>query len=253
MTLQLLRNATQWLTINNKHILIDPMLSPQGAYPAVVGTGNEIRNPTVDLPIDKEALDTLLSQVDAVLLTHLHRDHWDLVAQERLPKNTLILCQPADADKLKETGFTNIIVIEESLNWEGISIYRTGGQHGTGDIGIRMGIVSGYVLEHAGHRLYIAGDTIWCDEVRLALDRYQPQTIVVNGGAARFETGDPIVMDIKNILEVCRYAPDARIYVVHLEAVNHSREDRNEVRAALRHAGVDGQCFVPDNGEVFLR
>ncbi|NQX39444.1 hypothetical protein SAMN05421820_102179 [Pedobacter steynii] len=47
---------------------------------------------------------------------------------------------------------------------------RTGGQDGVGEIGKMMGIVSGYVIRHEQEMVYIAGDTIWCDEVKAALD-----------------------------------------------------------------------------------
>ncbi|WP_118974760.1 MBL fold metallo-hydrolase [Taibaiella koreensis] len=253
MTVQLLRNATQWLTLGGKHILIDPMLAPKGAYPAFPGTGNDTPNPTAALPIDDAALDALLQQTDAVLLTHLHLDHWDRVAQERLCKNIPVFCQPGDADAIGQVGFTDVRTIIDRLDWDGITFYRTGGRHGTGDIGIRMGTVSGYVLEGESQRIYIAGDTIWCDEVKLALDRYQPAMVVVNGGGARFDTGDPIVMDTKDILALCDYAPAVKVYVVHLESVNHSREDRAALRAALEKAGLGARCGVPDDGEVFIR
>ena len=249
MTLQLLRHATLWLTVNDKFILVDPMFVPQGAYPAFPGTGNGVRNPTVDLPVSTTELAQLLARTDAVLVTHLHADHWDAAAQEMLPKHITILCQPADGDKIWEAGFSNVTAVEGELGWEGITFHRTGGRHGTGEIGVRMGTVSGFVVEHGGHRLYLAGDTIWCDEVTQALDRFQPRQIVVNGGGARFEVGDPIVMDTHDIVKTSRYAPAANVYVVHLETVNHSRENRAATRAAITATGLDGRCFVPEDGE----
>lgn len=252
MKLRLIRNATQQLILNGKRLLIDPMLARKGAYPAFPNTGNENANPVADLPLDEAELQQLLDETDAVLLTHLHLDHWDTAAQQQLRKDIPILCQPADMDTLKQAGFTQVTVIDKQLEWEGITIHRTGGRHGTGEIGARMGTVSGYVLIHKEHRLYIAGDTIWCDEVRDVIDRYRPYDIVVNGGGARFVTGDPIVMNTPDILTLAGYATQARIYVVHLESVNHSRESRLEIRAALQAAGHSDRCFVPDDGAVFI-
>ncbi len=253
MTLQLIRHATLLLTLNNKQILVDPMLAPKDAYPAFPGTGNETRNPKVDLPMEMDDLKTMLEGTDAVLLTHLHADHWDAVARDMLPRDITVLCQPADEQTIKQAGFSRVVTISDRLDWEGITIHRTGGRHGTGEIGIRMGTVSGFVLEHDGRRLYIAGDTIWCEEVQQALDRFQPQHVVLNGGGARFEAGDPIVMNTRDVETVCRYAPAAGVYVVHLETVNHSREDRAAVKAAMQAAGLAGQCVVPEDGAVFLQ
>lgn len=49
----------------------------------------EIRNPTVELPCD---LTTLLN-VDALIVTHLHEDHWDETASRVVPKDKQIYVQ----------------------------------------------------------------------------------------------------------------------------------------------------------------
>jgi hypothetical protein len=113
----------------------------------------------------------------------------------------------------------------------------TRGRHGTGEIGAAMGPVSGWVIDG----LYIAGDTIWCDEVSDAIARHRPRAIVVNGGGARFNEGDPIVMTVDDVRRV-RAATDAVVVVVHLEAMNHCLERREAYR------GIEG-IVVPDDGE----
>jgi hypothetical protein len=56
-----------------------------------------------------------------------------------------------------------------------------------------MGRVSGFILKAVGEpTMYITGDTIWCEEVKKALDIYRPEVTIVNAGGARFITGDPI-------------------------------------------------------------
>ncbi|MGY0039292.1 hypothetical protein [Pedobacter sp. NJ-S-72] len=54
MKLQLLRNATQVLTVNGKTILIDPMLAPKETYEPFMNTNTTLRNPLVDLPVNEE-------------------------------------------------------------------------------------------------------------------------------------------------------------------------------------------------------
>jgi hypothetical protein len=66
--------------------------------------------------------------------------------------------------------------------------------------------------------------------------------VVVNGGGARFNEGDPIVMDAGDVRAV-RAATDATVVVVHLEAMNHCLERRDVYRA------IDG-IVVPDDGET---
>ncbi len=253
MKLQLIRNATQLLQVNGQTLMIDPMLAPKGSYPAIPGTGNDIPNPVCDLPFDPKECNRLIAGTDALLLTHLHRDHWDTTAQQLFRKDIPLFCQPGDSASIMQAGFTHVTEISDHLSWKGITIHRTGGRHGTGETGKRMGQVSGYVIVHEQQRLYLAGDTIWCDEVKQALDQYHPTQIVVNGGAARFTTGDPIVMSIEDIVALCGYYPGAPVYVVHLEAVNHSTESRKQIRQAMvAAAGLANRCFVPDDGAVFI-
>ncbi|TGE22247.1 MBL fold metallo-hydrolase [Hymenobacter aquaticus] len=249
MQVQLIRNATLLLKVGGKTLLVDPLLAPRFQYDPIPQTANPIRNPTAELPFAAAELPALVASLDAVLLTHTHLDHWDPVAQQLLPKALPILCQPADAETLRAAGFTQVLPIDPERDWEGIRIYRTGGQHGLGDIGRRMGTVSGFVLEAEGQRLYLAGDTIWCEEVQQALDRYQPTTIIVNAGAAQFLQGGPIVMTAADVAQVARHAPRATIHAVHLEAVNHCAEDRAATRAYLAQQGLAARVHVPTDGQ----
>ena len=164
MNIQLVRHATLRVSLAGSTLLVDPILSPPGTNPPVVNTANEKRNPLVPLPISAAEV---LRGVDAVLVTHTHRDHWDDAATEAIPKHLPILCQPEDEAKFRDWKFTDVRPIAVSLAWKATVITRTGGRHGTGDIGQRMAPVSGFVLRTPGEpTLYIAGDTIWCDEVR---------------------------------------------------------------------------------------
>jgi hypothetical protein len=94
-----------------------------------------------------------------------------------------------------------------------------------------MGPVSGWVVDD----VYIAGDTILCDEVHEARERYRPRATIVNGGGARFLEGDPIVMTAAEVALL-----DGTVAVVHLEAINHCLEPRSAYAGAI----------VPLDGEV---
>jgi L-ascorbate metabolism protein UlaG (beta-lactamase superfamily) len=245
---QLLRHATLLVEAGGKKILVDPMLSKKEAMDPVPNAANSNRIPSVDLPITDAELGKILNDADAVMITHIHRDHWDAAAQQRISKNKLIICQPADETKIRQQGFANVQVVNKSWAWDDIQIHRTNGQHGTGEIGKRMGTVSGYVLEYKKERIYIAGDTIWCDDVQDAVTTHQPTHIIVNGGGAQFLQGDPITMTTDDVIRLSQFT-NAKITVVHLEAVNHCHQRRPDFKEAIAKNNLTASVHVPADGE----
>lgn len=249
MKIQLLRHATLVIKMNGKILLVDPMLSPAEAMPPIVNSTNERRNPLVEIVYPQD----LLQQIDAVLLTHLHRDHFDDAAAQVLPKDKLVFCQPEDEMRLKELGFFRINPIQDQSCWEGITIARTKGQHGTGEIGEKMAPVSGYILQSEGEPiLYLAGDTIYCSEVESALQNYHPHVAVVNAGAAQFSTGDPITMTAQDVASVCRFEPRTAVVAVHMEAINHCLLSREELQIYLAECKLSERVLIPADGEVLF-
>jgi L-ascorbate metabolism protein UlaG (beta-lactamase superfamily) len=220
----LVRHATLLLDSSHGRILVDPMLRAAGTSPPIEDTPNPRPNPLVELP---RPVEDVLAGVELCIVTHLHRDHFD----DLLPLDLPILTQPESADELRGRGHTNVAT-------EHPQIAMTRGRHGSGEIGDAMGAVSGWVVDG----LYIAGDTIWCEEVRDALAEHRPRAVIANASGARFNTGDPIVMDTNDV-QALRDAFDGGVAVVHLEAINHCIEPRSAYRM------LDG-VQVPDDGDM---
>ena len=80
MKFQLIRNATLRLSYADQEILIDPYFAAQYALPSYTGKSP---NPLVGLPI---AIEAILKDVTLVMVSHLHSDHFDTVAQQTVPK-----------------------------------------------------------------------------------------------------------------------------------------------------------------------
>jgi L-ascorbate metabolism protein UlaG (beta-lactamase superfamily) len=247
MRIRLLRHATLVIQIGDTRLLIDPMLDPPGAQPPVAETPNPRPNPLVPLPVDPlEAV----AGVSAILVTHLHGDHFDRTALGVVPRDRPILCQPRDQMMFVRAGL-QATVVNEPVEIGGVRVSRTTGQHGTGAIGQEMGDSSGYVIAADGEpTLYVAGDTVWCPEVEEAIATHDPAVIVVNAGAARFIQGDPITMDVPDVVATCNAAPDAVIVAVHMEAMNHCGLGRAGLRTAIDAAGLAGRVATPADGET---
>jgi L-ascorbate metabolism protein UlaG (beta-lactamase superfamily) len=244
--LTLIRSATLRIEVAGHTLLVDPQLDPAGARDAVPNTPNPRRNPVVDLPVPAAAV---VEGVDAVLLTHVHGDHWDATARALLPHDVPIFCQPHDAERLHSEGFIDARPVHGDATLGDVLIVRSGGHHGTGEIGERMGIVSGFVLHAPGEpSVYIAGDTILCDEVREAIREHQPATVLVNASAARFDEGDAIVMTNDDVVTLAREFPDVTVAAIHFETVSHSTETRADLRTRLAAEGLTERVLVPEDG-----
>jgi len=234
MRLTLVRNATVLLELAGKRLLVDPMLDEAGARPPVEGTRNPVANPTAPLPMPPEEV---VQGLDAVVVTHRHRDHLDGTAEELLPRDVPVFCQPEDEEALRELGL-DARGVDEDVEWTGLRIARTPARHGTGPIADALAPVSGFVLDG----LYIAGDTVWYEGVEQTIERHRPRVAVVNAGGAEFTEGGLIIMGVDDVREVAARVPT--VVAVHLEALNHCYLTRAALQAELP------EVLVPADGET---
>jgi L-ascorbate metabolism protein UlaG (beta-lactamase superfamily) len=234
MRLTLVRNATLIVELGGKRILVDPMLDEAGTRPPIENTRNPVANPMVPLPFPAQAV---VRGLDAVVVTHRHRDHLDGRAEELLPRGVPVFCQPEDAEALSALGL-DAQQVDDEIEWDGMRIARTPARHGSGRIAELLAPVSGFVLDD----LYITGDTVWYAGVAETIARYGPRVAVVNAGGAEFLEGGLIVMGVDDVRKVV--ARVANVVAVHLEALNHCGLTRDELRNAV--PGV----LVPEDGET---
>lgn len=255
MNITHIRNATQLITFAGKSFLVDPMLAPKDAYPGFAGSARaEIRNPIVDLPCSVE---TLL-QADALIVTHLHLDHWDEFASRAVPKEKPIYVQNAqDAQTLHEQGFTALTVLTENTRLGEITLRKTGGQHGSDRLyaipamAERLGEACGIIFQHPQEKtLYLVGDTIWRDEVEATMTAFKPDVVVLNAGFAHIVGFGPIIMGAEDVLKTHFTLPDAQIVAVHMEAINHCLLSRAALREYARDNEIAERVHVPEDGET---
>lgn len=253
MLIQQIRNATLKITYAGQTFLIDPMLAEQGAYPGLQGAPNShLRNPTAELVVPVSEI----VQVDAVIVTHTHFDHWDEAARAALPRDLPIFAQhEADAQLITDAGFTDVRILTEPTIFGGVTLSRTSGQHGSDSaiaaIGSLLGDVMGVVFTHPDEQtLYLAGDTVWNAHVAQALVAHQPQVIILNCADAQITGMGSIIMNARDVLEVHRAAPAATLIATHLEGVAHALLSREALRAFAHEQGFAAQLRVPDDGQT---
>ncbi|WP_419887195.1 MBL fold metallo-hydrolase [Neobacillus niacini] len=251
MNIQLIRNATLVVHYAGKKFLIDPFLAEKGTYPPFPNSlRQDQKNPLVSLPT---SIDNVLKNIDAVIVTHLHLDHWDDTAKEVLPKDIKMFVQnQEDAKAVRNDGFQNVEVLREGTVFEDIRLIKTLGEHGRGEILKLAGEVCGVVFKHQNEKtLYVAGDTVWYGPVLEVIETHKPEIIVVNGGDNQFLQGGSLVMGKEDIYEVCNAAPNAMIISVHMEAVNHWTLSRVELKSFIKEKNISSNILVPDDGESY--
>lgn len=247
MQLQLIRNATLRLYYAGHWVLIDPYLAEKHSLPSFTGKSP---NPMVALPCTPEEA---IAGAELVLVSHLHTDHFDAVAQNLLPKGLPLFCQPGQEEKIQEKGFTDVTPLLSEVVWKGIRIERTPGNHGSGAVLPIMGPVMGFVLRAVGEpTIYWAGDTIWYDEVMRVVDEVKPDIIITHScGAVWSAEKTLIVMDDVQTVAVGAAAPQATIIAVHMEALDHATITRDQLRATADAAGIASErLLIPADGET---
>jgi len=251
MKIHQIRNATLIIDYAGKRFLIDPMFAPKEAYPPIT-----LKSwPYHDLPIPPK---DIIKNIDAVILTHLHIDHFDKYAQELLPKATKIFVQDKyDKNALEKEHFNNIEIIAESgIDFEGIKLTKTECLHGIRSIAEPVFLGNGMRWEAMGvvfknsnePTLYIAGDTLMFDGVKNAIDKFKPEYIIVNAACAQTPTSGPIIMGLDDIKELHKYYPAGKLIASHMDNVGHA----TLCRADLRNSEVKDYIYVPADGEIML-
>ena len=146
-------HATVLIQIHDKVIITDPFLTNTMGF--------------VAKRFVKPALDpTLLSKVDATLVSHIHFDHFSYGSLEMLPKNGILVVPEGAAEYAPDFGFKEVHEMKpwEVVERDGVRITAVPVQHFTGRYGFDapwMGSLgyTGYVIEVEGIIVFFAGDT----------------------------------------------------------------------------------------------
>lgn len=252
-----IRGATSVVVFGGKKFLIDPFFAPKGTLPSVPSPYNGFLNPLTDLPCSVKEI----AAVDAVVVTHMHHfDHFDAYAAEALPKDMPVFVQSeSEADDMRKLGFLHVTPLTaQGTGFGGVTLFRTDALHGDGVTAEyyyrKYGLPSqacGFVFRAQGEKtFYAAGDTLWYDGVKRAIEEFHPEIIALNAANAQLYDGTPILMGVDGVMEVALAAPDAVLVATHMDAVNHARLSRAELRKFARDNGLLRRLFIPEDGEI---
>jgi L-ascorbate metabolism protein UlaG (beta-lactamase superfamily) len=190
-SLEFIGTATTLLRLGPFTLLTDPNFLHQGDR-AYLGKGlsSKRRTEPARQPGD-------LPRVDAVVLSHLHGDHFDRIARRELDRGLPVFTTPSAAKKLTRWGFGESVGMRtwtEQVLESGtarLRVVSAPGEHAPGWARSLLPPVMGSVLElsdDAGRpfRVYITGDTLYRHWLREVTDRCGPvDAMVLHLGGTR--------------------------------------------------------------------
>ena len=204
-----------------------------------------------------------LPQLDLVVLSHMHEDHFDRLVEQKLDKNLPIITTPHAADKLKNKGFK----ATRSLNtWETLTVTKGDsllcvssmpGRHGPGVLDALLPPVMGSMLEFgnvAGEtrfRLYITGDTLIYDQLKEIPQRYPDIDLALLhlGGTKIF--GVVLTMDAKQGVQAIQIIAPRTAIPIHYNDYTVFKSPLEDFMKAVAEAGLENKVRYLSHGETY--
>jgi L-ascorbate metabolism protein UlaG (beta-lactamase superfamily) len=198
--------------------------------------------------------------LDAVVLSHLHGDHFDRVARRHLGRDQPVLTTPAAARRLDRWGFTTVGLRtwEEQLlerGGESLRVTAMPAVHARGVMGALLPPVMGSVLEHrvgdvVRRRVYVSGDTLTGPHLTEIARRHPDLDVaVVHLGGTRV-LWHTVTMDAPQGVELLRTVPARQVVPVHHDDYRVFRDPLSRFVQLARAQGLDGGLTPVGRGET---
>ncbi|HET7684757.1 MAG TPA: MBL fold metallo-hydrolase [Marmoricola sp.] len=254
-SLEFVGTATTLLRLGPFTLLTDPNFLHRGQR-AYLGKGlfsKRLTEPSLQ-PAD-------LPSYDAVLLSHLHGDHFDRIARRELDRQPPVITTPEAADRLRSWGFSQA---QGMQTWESttfssgqssLRITSTPGQHAPGLAQPLLPPVMGSVLElqqpgEPSFRVYVTGDTLYRDWLREVTERHgRLDAMVIHLGGTR-AFGILVTMDADQGGDLVQLLEPAVTVPVHHDDYTVFRSPLSDFRAAWQRRGLPGELRVVHRGET---
>jgi L-ascorbate metabolism protein UlaG (beta-lactamase superfamily) len=198
-----------------------------------------------------------------VVLSHLHGDHFDRVAEEKLDKTLPIITTPHAARYLEGKGFRPL---EGFGTWESLTV-RKGearlrvtampGTHAPGPLRKVLPPVMGSMLEFADAegatrlRLYISGDTLVHERLREIPERYpEIDLALLHLGGTRV-LGILVTMDAEQGVQALRIVDPRTAVPIHYNDYGVFKSPLEDFEKAVAEAGLEDRVRYLAHGETY--
>ncbi|WP_090764822.1 MBL fold metallo-hydrolase [Nonomuraea maritima] len=256
-SLQFIGNATTLIHYGGFTLLTDPNFLRRGrrAYLGYGLTSRRLHDPAVrieDLPV-----------VDAVLLSHLHGDHWDRVTRRGLDRDTQILTTTSAAGKLRRQGFGRSMGLRAWQQHElrgpsgSVTVTALPARHAPGPAQALLPPVIGTMLEFRDVeglvelRMLISGDTL-LDRSLEAIPRRFPDIDValVHLGGTKLLGALLVTMDGRQGAAWVDLMNPRSVVPIHFDDYAVFRSPLEEFHRHVEQAGLADRVVPLERGET---
>lgn len=195
-----------------------------------------------------------LPPLDAVVLSHLHGDHFDRVARRGLDHALPVLTTRPAARRLRQQGFAHAVALDP---WQAHEISKDGtrlrvtavpGRHAPGLLQAALPPVMGSVLEwtapgEPGLSVYVTGDTLLVDALREVPQRHPHLDLGLwhlGGTRIPFGRGVLVTMDARMGADLLDVVHPTRVVPVHNDDYGVFTSPRDAFLAETTRRGFSG-------------
>jgi L-ascorbate metabolism protein UlaG (beta-lactamase superfamily) len=248
-------NATMLLRVGGFTLLTDPNFLHRGER-AYLGYGLWTKRLT-----EPALQPTQLPTLDAILLSHLHGDHWDRYATEHLDKATPVVTTQEAAKRLGQWGFGAAAdlrpwqVHEVSRGAETLRITAVPCVHGPGPLARLLPPVMGSVLEllrdgEAAWRGYISGDTLRRPFLAEVLQRCGPLDVVIPHLGGTKALGVTVTMDARQGADLVEMLKPALTVPIHYDDYGRFASPLGDFVGEVQRRRLPGELRIAHRGDT---
>jgi len=252
-SVQFIGTATVLIRYAGLTVLTDPNFLHRGQF-AYLGKGLVSRRLT-----EPALAVTELPDLDLIVLSHLHGDHFDRVAKAGLDRSVPILTTVPAASRLNRWGFRALPL----RTWQEVSVRRSGSvlrvtalpaRHAKGIARVALPTVMGSLLDFGGEapplRMYLTGDTLLHDELRQIRARYDDIDVaVLHLGGTRI-LGMLVTMDGEQGVQMLRLVQPQAAIPVHYDDYGVFKSPLADFLAAVRRDRPPVRIVSMNRGDV---
>lgn len=259
-SLTFIGNATTLIRFGALTLLTDPNFLHRGqrAYLGYGLTSKRLTEPALSI--------SELPELDAVVLSHLHGDHWDRVAHRGLDHDLPVITTPHASRRLQWRGFPRATGLR---TWTAHTIVRGGttvritslpGRHAPSWAHFLLPPVMGSMLEFgtterlAQLRIYLSGDTLMVQELQQIPVRFPDiDAGVLHLGGTTLPGGLMVTMNGQQGADLMQLINPATIIPVHYNDYSVFASPLADFRDTIQHRGIaDRVTFVEPGQTVSL-